>query len=43
MTLTDTLKHIEAISKDFSDVTGDQSVKTNLKQLIESLSRLISE
>ena len=43
ITLTDTLKHIEAVSKDFSDVTGDQAVKTNLKQLIESLSRLISE
>lgn len=39
-TLTKTLQHIENISRDVSGVTGDAKTRNNLKQLIESLSRL---
>lgn len=42
-TLTKTLKHVESISKDVSGVTGDAKTRNNLKQLIESLSRLVTD
>jgi len=40
-TLIMTLKNIESISGDISGVTGDAATRHNLKQLIESLSRLL--
>lgn len=40
-TLLTTLKNIESISGDISGVTGDAATRHNLKQLIDSLSRLI--
>ena len=40
-TLTKTLAHVEAISKDLSVITGDARTQSNLRQLIESLSRLV--
>lgn len=42
-TLTKTLKHVEAISADISGLTGDPGTRNNLKQIIESLSRLVSD
>ncbi|KAG0590921.1 hypothetical protein M758_1G130700 [Ceratodon purpureus] len=42
-TLTKTLQHVESISRDVSGVTGDAKTRSNLKQLIESLSRLVAE
>lgn len=42
-TLTKTLQHAESISRDVSGVTGDAKTRNNLKHLIESLSRLVSE
>ena len=42
-TLTDTLKHVEAISNDVSSMTGDSATKQNLRHLIQSLSRLVSD
>jgi len=42
-TLTKTLKHVESISKDVSGVTRDAKTRNNLKQLIESLSRLVTD
>jgi len=42
-TLTKTLQHAESISRDVSGVTGDAKTRSNLKQLIESLSRLVTE
>ncbi|XP_024390335.1 protein TRIGALACTOSYLDIACYLGLYCEROL 2, chloroplastic [Physcomitrium patens] len=42
-TLTKTLKHVESISKDVSGVTGDAKTRNNLRQLIESLSRLVTD
>lgn len=42
-TLTKTLQHIENISRDVSGVTGDAKTRNNLKQLIESLSRLSTD
>ncbi|KAK9861465.1 hypothetical protein WJX84_012121 [Apatococcus fuscideae] len=43
MTLTRTLEHIESISGDVGGITGDGKVKTNVKQLIEALSRIVYE
>ena len=43
MTLTKTLEHIESISGDVGGITGDGKVKTNVKQLIEALSRIVYE
>ena len=43
MTLTKTLEHIESISGDVGGLTGDSKVRGNLKQLIEALSRLVSD
>eukprot|EP01018_Ginkgo_biloba_P033289 Gb_27077 [translate_table: standard] len=40
-TLIVTLKNIESISGDISGLTGDAATRHNLKQLIESLSRLV--
>lgn len=40
-TLIMTLKNIESISGDISGVTGDAATRHNLKQLIDSLSRLL--
>ncbi|CAG9462530.1 unnamed protein product [Pedinophyceae sp. YPF-701] len=42
-TLTKTLQHIEGITGDMAGLTGDRGVQSNLKQLIEALSRLISD
>ncbi|XP_002964383.2 protein TRIGALACTOSYLDIACYLGLYCEROL 2, chloroplastic [Selaginella moellendorffii] len=42
-TLTKTLKHIESISEDISGLTGDAGTRYNLKQLIQSLSRLVAD
>jgi ABC-type transporter Mla subunit MlaD len=42
-TLTKTLKYVESISKDVSGVTGDAKTRNNLRQLIESLSRLVTD
>ncbi|CAM6122397.1 unnamed protein product [Calypogeia fissa] len=43
VTLTKTLNHIECISHDVSGLTGDANTKKNLRQLIQSLSRLIRD
>ena len=43
VTLTKTLEHIESISGDVGGLTGDSKVRGNLKQLIEALSRLVSD
>ncbi len=43
MTLTRTLDHIQAITGDIGGVTGDSKVQSNLKQLIEALSRLVAD
>lgn len=40
-TLTKTLQHIEKVSGDISSVSGDPSTRTNLRHLIQSLSRLV--
>lgn len=40
-TLTETLRHIEGISGDVSKITGDSSTQQHLKQIIQSLSRLV--
>eukprot|EP00898_Chlorokybus_atmophyticus_P004060 jgi/Chlat1/4655/Chrsp3S05600 len=42
-TLTKTLKHIESISKDMSGVTGDPKTNRHLRQLIQSLSRMVAD
>lgn len=42
-TLTKTLENIEAISGDVGGVTGDSKVKSHVKQLVEALSRIISD
>ncbi|CAM6011871.1 unnamed protein product [Sphagnum balticum] len=42
-TLSKTLKHVESISADVSGVTGDSRTRHNLRQLIESLSRLVTD
>lgn len=43
VTLTKTLEHIETITGDVGGLTGDNKVKGNIKQLIEALSRLVSD
>ena len=40
-TLTKTLQHVEKVSGDISSVSGDPSTRTNLRHLIQSLSRLV--
>lgn len=40
-TLAKTLQHVERISGDLSNVTGDPSTRQNLRALIQSLSRLV--
>ena len=40
-TLTKTLQNLEAISGDVSSMTGDPTTRTHLRQLIQSLSRLL--
>ena len=42
-TLTKTLEHIESISGDVGGVTGDNKTRHNIKQLVESLSRIIAD
>ncbi len=42
-TLTRTLDHVEAISGDVSGLTADTKVKGNFKQLVEALSRLVTD
>ncbi|KAL2620465.1 hypothetical protein R1flu_000670 [Riccia fluitans] len=42
-TLTKTLSHIENISQDVSGLTGDVGTRKHLRQLIESLSRLVMD
>jgi len=42
-TLTKTLDNIESITGDVGGVTGDGKVKSNFKQLIEALSRIIAD
>ena len=43
LTLTKTLQHIEGITGDLGGFTGDARNKSNLKQLIEALSRIVSD
>ena len=43
LTLTRTLDHIEAISGDVGGLTADSKVKGNFKQLVEALSRLVTD
>ncbi len=43
LTLTRTLEHIESISGDVGGLTADNKVKGNVKQLIESLGRLVAD
>ncbi|KAH7373083.1 hypothetical protein KP509_17G036300 [Ceratopteris richardii] len=40
-TLTQTLKNLESISSDISGISGDPATRNNLKNLVESLSRLL--
>ena len=40
-TLTKTLQHVEKITGDLGTITSDKRVTSNLKQLIEALSRLV--
>jgi hypothetical protein len=40
-TLTKTLQHVEAVSGDVASLTGDPATRQNLRQLIQSLSRLV--
>jgi len=40
-TLTRTLQHVEAVSGDVASVTGDPATRLHLRQLIQSLSRLV--
>ena len=40
-TLTKTLQHVERITGDLGNMTSDKKVTSNLKQLIESLSRIV--
>ena len=42
-TLTKTLQHVERISGDLGGLTSDKRVTSNLKQLIEALSRLVAD
>ena len=43
VTLTKTLEHIEGITGDVGGLTGDSKVKGNIRQLVEALSRLVSD
>jgi len=43
VTLTETLKHFESISADMGKVTSDRQVQASVRQLVEALSRLVSE
>ncbi|KAA6424956.1 MAG: ATP-binding cassette superfamily [Trebouxia sp. A1-2] len=43
VTLTRTLEHIEGITGDVGVLTGDSKVKGNIRQLVEALSRLVSD
>lgn len=42
-TLTRTLDHIQSITGDVGKLTGDSRVQTNLRHLIEALSRLVAD
>lgn len=42
-TLTKTLQHVERIAGDLGGLTSDKRVTSNLKQLIEALSRLVAD
>ena len=42
-TLTKTLQHVERITGDLGGLTSDKRVTANLKQLIEALSRLVTD
>ena len=42
-TLTKTLENIEGITGDVGGVTGDGKVKSNFKQLVEALSRIVAD
>ena len=42
-TLTKTLDNIESITGDVGGVTGDGKDKSNFKQLIEALSRIVAD
>lgn len=42
-TLTKTLQHVERITGDLGGMTSDKRVTSNLKQLIEALSRLVAD
>ncbi len=42
-TLTKTLQHVERITGDLGGMTSDKKVTSNLKQLIEALSRLVAD
>lgn len=41
--LPQTLKHFESISADMGKVTSDRQVQASVRQLVEALSRLVSE
>lgn len=42
-TLTKTLENVESISGDVGGLTGDSKVKSHFKQLVEALSRIVSD
>lgn len=42
-TLTKTLENIEGITGDVGGMTGDGKVRSNFKQLIEALSRIVAD
>ena len=42
-TLTATLQHVEKVSGDVSSITGDSHTKDDIRSLIQSMSRLVSE
>jgi len=43
LTLTQTLKHLESMSGEWGKLTSDRATQTNVRQLVEALSRLVSE
>ena len=42
-TLTETLKNVEKLTGDVSSITGDPNTKHDIRNLIQSMSRLVSE
>ena len=42
-TLTKTLENVESITGDVGGLTGDSKVTSHFKQLVEALSRIVSD